>query len=221
MRVVLLGPPGVGKGTQGRQLAAKRGWALISTGEMLRDAVARRTPLGIEAGRKMDAGELVPDEVMIGLVRERTGEPDASRGFVLDGFPRTVPQADALEAMLRERGQRVDAVLSLTSGEAELVKRLSARRECPVCKRAYNLVSAPPRDGRHCDDHPATELVQRADDAAETVMRRLDVYRLQTEPLIAYYRERGRLIEVPGEGSVEEIGRALQRALNGAMAGSG
>lgn len=221
MRVVLLGPPGVGKGTQGRQLAAARGWALISTGEMLRDAFARRTPLGIEAARRMDAGELVPDDVMIALVRERTGEKDASSGFVLDGFPRTVPQADALEAMLRERGQRVDAVLSLTSSEAELVRRLSARRECPVCKRAYNLVSAPPRDGRHCDDHPATELVLRADDAAETVKRRLDVYRVQTEPLIAYYRERGRLIEVSGEGTVQEIGGSLQRALNGAMARSG
>ena len=216
MRVVLLGPPGVGKGTQGRQLAAARGWALISTGEMLRDAVARRTPLGIEAGRRMDRGELVPDDVMIGLVRERTAERDASNGFVLDGFPRTVPQADALETMLGERGQRVDVVLSLTSSEDELVRRLSARRECPVCKRAYNLVSAPPRDGRHCDDHPGTELVQRADDAPETVKRRLDVYRRQTEPLIAYYKGRGRLREVAGEGSVEDIGRTLQSALNGA-----
>ena len=121
MRLVLLGPPGVGKGTQGRRLAAERGWALISTGEMLREAVARRTPLGIEAGRRIEAGELVPDDVMIGLVRDRIAEPDAARGFVLDGFPRTVPQADALEHALNERGQSMNVVLYLTSPESELV----------------------------------------------------------------------------------------------------
>ena len=216
MRLVLLGPPGVGKGTQGRRLAAERGWALISTGEMLREAVAHRTPLGIEAGRRIDAGELVPDDVMIGLVRDRIAEPDAARGFVLDGFPRTVPQADALEHVLGERGQSMNVVLYLTSPESELVARLAARRECPIDKRAYNLVTAPPKDGVHCDDHPGVELVQRADDAPETVRRRLDVYRRQTAPLIAYYRDRGTLKDVPGDGSMDEVYRALTRALNGA-----
>ena len=176
VRVVLLGPPGVGKGTQGRRLAAERGWALISTGEMLREAAARRTPLGIEAQRLMDAGQLVGDEVMIGLVKERSGRPNAAAGFILDGFPRTVPQAEALDAMLHERGQSLDATVSLAAPEAELARRLSARRECPSCKRAYNLVSAPPRDGRHCDDHPGSELCRRADDSPETVKRRLEVY---------------------------------------------
>ena len=213
VRVVLLGPPGVGKGTQGRRLAADHRWALISTGEILRDAVRRGTSLGREAQHRMDAGLLVPDEVMIGLVRERSGEGDASSGFVLDGFPRTVPQADALDSMLQGRAQRLDAVIALAAPEDELVRRLSARRECPVCKRAYNLVSAPPTDGVHCDDHPGAALVQRADDTEETVRRRLEVYRNQTAPLIDYYGGQGRLREVPGLGSTEEVYRALTKAL--------
>lgn len=211
--MVLLGPPGVGKGTQGRRLATERGWALISTGEILREAVTRRGPLGIEAQKRMDAGLLVPDGVMIGLVKERSARSDAARGFVLDGFPRTVPQADALDAMLAERGERLDAAVSLAAPEDELVRRMSARRECPVCKRAYNLVSAPPRDGTHCDDHPEAELRQRADDAAETVRRRLEVYQRETAPLLEYYRARARLREVPGLGTMDEVYRSLTRAL--------
>ncbi len=213
MRVVLLGPPGVGKGTQGRRLATEKGWALISTGEMLREAVARDTPLGREAGRMMAGGELVRDDVMIGLVRERSLQDDARDGFVLDGFPRTVPQADALDAMLAERSQRLDVAMVLCAPEAELVRRLSGRLECPVCKRAYNRSDARPRDGRHCDDHPGVELRQREDDTAETVRKRLEVYRLQTAPLIDYYRRSGRLEEVEGLGSVDEVYRAMQRAL--------
>jgi len=150
---------------------------------------------------------------MIGLVRDRIAEPDAARGFVLDGFPRTVPQAEALDGLLESRGLRLDAVVSLTAHESELVRRLSARRECPVCKRAYNLVSAPPRDGRHCDDHPETALVHRADDEETTIRKRLEVYREQTEPLIGYYRGRGRLTEVPGIGPMDEVSRELSRAL--------
>jgi adenylate kinase len=214
VRVVLLGPPGVGKGTQGRRLANEHHWALISTGEILRDAVSRKTPLGIEAQRKMDAGLLVPDDVMIGLVQERSGGHDAEEGFVLDGFPRTVPQADALDSMLQGRAQRLDKVLGLDAPENELVQRLAARRECPVCKRAYNLVTAPPRDGAHCDDHPNTALVQRADDAEETVRKRLEVYRRQTAPLLDYYRGQGRLREVAGMGSENEVYEALVRALD-------
>jgi adenylate kinase len=206
----------VGKGTQGRRLASEHGWALISTGEILRDAVARRTPLGIEAQRRMDAGLLVPDEVMIGLVRERIAEPDAATGFVLDGFPRTVPQAEALDRLLEGRGERVSAAVSLTAPEAELVRRLSARRECPTCKRSYNLVSAAPRDGSHCDDHPGVALVQRADDREETVRKRLEVYRAQTEPLIGHYRGQGRLVEVPGIGAMDEVFRGLRQAIGAA-----
>jgi len=213
VRIVLLGPPGVGKGTQGRRLAAERGWALISTGEILRDAVARGTPLGLEAKRVMDQGGLVSDDVMIGLVRERTAQPDAADGFVLDGFPRTVPQAEALDAMLAERGARVDGALSLDAAEEELVRRLGDRRECPRCKRAYNMDSAAPRDGLHCDDHPAVELVHRADDAPETIRKRLEVYRRQTAPLIGWYRSRGRLLEVVGLGTMDEVYRGVTRAL--------
>lgn len=213
VRVVLLGPPGVGKGTQGRRLSSGHGWALISTGEMLREAAATGTPFGIEVKRIVDTGQLVGDEVMIELVKERTRRPDAATGFVLDGFPRTVPQADALDVMLDGRGQVLDAVVSLEAPEAELVRRVSARRECPVCKRAYNLISAPPRDGRHCDDHPTAELLQRADDAPETVQRRLQVYARQTAPLLEYYRSRSRLRPVPGLGSMDEVYGSMTRAL--------
>jgi adenylate kinase len=215
VKVVLLGPPGVGKGTQGRRLAEERGWALISTGEMLREAVRRGSPVGLEARRQMDAGMLVNDETMIRLVRERVAEPDATRGFVLDGFPRTVPQADALDALLAGRDGKLDVVLSLTATEEELVKRLSARRECPVCKRAYNLESAPPRDGRHCDDHPGVELIQRADDRPETIRKRFAVYREQTAPLIDYYRRSGRLLEVRGVGTMDEVFRSVRARLEG------
>lgn len=213
MRLVLLGPPGVGKGTQGRRLAAEKGWALISTGEILRDAVARKTALGIEAGRQMDQGYLVADDVMIGLVKERSAADDARAGFVLDGFPRTVAQADALDTMLDARGQALDRVLGLTAPEAELVRRLTGRLECPVCKRAYHRDSAPPRDGRHCDDHPGAALIQRVDDAEPTVRKRLDVYRAQTAPLIDYYQRDGRLREVPGLGTPNEVYDRMKQAL--------
>jgi adenylate kinase len=186
---------------------------------MLRDAVVRQTPVGIEAGRLMDAGFLVGDDVMVGLVRDRTAQADATRGVVLDGFPRTVPQAEALDAMLAQRGQNVDAVVLLTAPQSELVRRLSARRECPVCKRAYNLVSAPPRSDERCDDHSDTKLIQRADDEESTVGKRLEVYRAQTEPLVAHYRARGRLIEVPGAGRPDEVYDALKQAINVAVGG--
>jgi len=213
MKVVLLGPPGVGKGTQGRRLAMSRGWALISTGEMLRDAVVRQTQVGMQAKRVMDSGHLVPDEVMVGLVRERTLEKDAREGFVLDGFPRTVPQAQALDGLLAERSQAVDRAVLLTAPDEELVRRLSSRWECPVCRRVYNALSAPSRDGLHCDDHPGTELRQRADDTEATVRERLQVYRVQTAPLVDFYRGQGRLKDVRGTGPVEEVYAALERAV--------
>lgn len=213
MRVILLGPPGVGKGTQGRRLATERGQALISTGDMLRDAVARQTPLGVQAKKLMDAGSLVPDDVIVGLVRERTLEPDALAGFVLDGFPRTVPQAEALDAMLAERSLKIDAAVLLTAPDEELVRRLSSRWECPECRRVFNTMTAPSKDGRHCDDHPATELRQRADDTEATVRKRLEVYRNQTAPLVGWYRDQGKLKEVQGTGPLDDVYGALTRAV--------
>ena len=221
MRLVLLGPPGAGKGTQGRRLAAGRGWALISTGEMLREAAARGTALGLEARRQMDAGLLVADEVMIGVVRERTAQPDACGGFVLDGFPRTVPQAEALDALMAERSQRLDAVVCLAAPEEELVARLTGRLECPVCQRAYHRVNAPPRDGVHCDDHVTVALLQRADDTEATVRRRLEVYRRQTAPLQDWYGRDGRLIEVLGVGSVDEVQDRMRQALDARQPAAG
>ncbi len=213
MRVVLLGPPGVGKGTQGRRLAEERHAALISTGDMLRDAVAKRTPLGRQAKQVMDEGRLVPDDVIVGLVRERSLEDDAKDGFVLDGFPRTVPQAVALDAMLAERELRLDRAVLLTAPDEELVRRLSGRWECPVCRRVYNALTAPSKDGRHCDDHLETELRQRADDAEATVRTRLQVYREQTAPLVEFYRCTGRLSEVKGTGPLDEVHAALAGAV--------
>jgi len=210
-----MGPPGVGKGTQGRRLATERGWALISTGEMLRDAVARRTALGIEAKRLMDQGLLVPDDVIIGLVRERTLERDAHGGFVLDGFPRTVPQADALGAMLAERSHKLDMAVLLAAPDEELVRRLGSRWECPECRRVFNALSAPSKDGRHCDDHPTAVLRVRADDDGETVRTRLVVYREQTAPLIEYYRAQDNLREVQGTGPLDAVYAALIRAVAG------
>ncbi|MBK7368028.1 MAG: adenylate kinase [Candidatus Eisenbacteria bacterium] len=213
MRVILLGPPGVGKGTQGRRLATDRGQALISTGDMLRDAVARQTPLGVQAKKLMDAGSLVPDDVIVGLVRERTLEQDALSGFVLDGFPRTVPQAEALDAMLAERSLKIDATVLLTAPDEELVRRLSSRWECPECRRVFNTLTAPSKDGSHCDDHPATELRQRVDDTEATVRKRLEVYRNQTAPLVGWYRERNKLKEVQGTGPLDDVYGALTRAV--------
>jgi adenylate kinase len=183
---------------------------------MLREAAAAGTALGREAGRLMASGELVGDDVMIGLVRERSLQDDAREGFVLDGFPRTVPQADALDGMLAERSQRLDVALLLSAPEAELVRRLAGRLECPVCKRTYNRQDARPRNGRHCDDHPEAVLRPREDDTAETVRKRLEVYRVQTAPLIDYYRRSGRLREIDGVGSFDEVHQALRAALSGA-----
>jgi adenylate kinase len=210
----MLGAPGVGKGTQGRQppsLRALDGCALISTGEILREAVAGGTPLGLEARRQMDSGQLVDDDVMIGLVRERTSEPDTRNGFVLDGFPRTVPQAEALDAMLAEREQGIEAVLYLAVSEDELVRRLNGRRECPVCKRAFNPEGAPARDGLHCDDHPAVELRSRPDDSEEVVRHRFAEFWAKTAPLVDYYTVTGRLRPVAGTGTVDGVFEALRR----------
>lgn len=211
-RVIFLGAPGAGKGTQARRLAAGSGVPQVATGDMLREAVAEGTPLGREAKRYMDQGALVPDEVVIGLVDERLSRPDAGPGYVLDGFPRTVAQAEALDALLRRLGQDLDRVVFFDVSRDELLRRLTGRRICRRCGTAFHLVSAPPKAEGRCDQCGG-ELYQRDDDAEHTVGRRLDVYETQTAPLLDHYRKRGLLVRVVGEGPVDRVAAAIQKAV--------
>ncbi len=211
MRVAFLGPPGAGKGTQARELAQEWGVPHIATGDMLREAVAAGTPLGAEAKRHMDAGALVPDDVIIGAMAERMGKPDAKRGFLFDGFPRTIAQAEALSVLLENLGQPLERVVFFEVSEAELLRRLTGRRVCRGCGATYHLVSAPPARPGVCD-RCGGELYQRADDSEATVRKRLQVYATQTAPLLDYYRERHLLATVSGEGAIETIRAALRRA---------
>ena len=211
-RIVFLGAPGAGKGTQARRLAAESGVPQVATGDMLREASAAGTPLGREAKRYMDSGALVPDEVVIGLVDERLAQPDAASGYVLDGFPRTVAQAEALDALLHRRGQDLDRVIFFDVSRDELLRRLTGRRICRRCGAAFHLVSAPPKVAGVCDQCGG-ELYQREDDAEGTVGRRLDVYQTQTAPLLDYYKRRGLLVRVPGEGPVAQVAGAIKKAV--------
>ncbi|HEY7868563.1 MAG TPA: adenylate kinase [Methylomirabilota bacterium] len=211
-RVIFLGAPGAGKGTQARRLAAEAGVPQVATGDMLREAVAAGAPLGLEAKRYMDQGALVPDEVVIGLVDERLSRPDARSGYVLDGFPRTVAQAEALDGLLRRRGQGLDRVVFFDVAREELLRRLTGRRICRRCGSTFHLVSAPPKTPGRCDQCGG-ELYQREDDAEGTVGHRLDVYHTQTAPLLDYYRARGLLARVAGEGPVEGVAAAIRRAV--------
>lgn len=204
MRIMLLGPPGAGKGTQAVRVAAALAVPHISTGDILRENVRRGTALGREARRFMDAGELVPDDVIIGMVGDRLAEPDADRGFVLDGFPRTVPQARALEALLVEREAQLGLVLRLAVDPAEVVERLSGRRTCDRCGAISHIRLQPPREPGRCDDC-GDVLVQRDDDREDVVLNRLDVYRTQTEPLEAFYWERGLLRDVDAVGDIDAV----------------
>ena len=213
LRVIFLGPPGAGKGTQAQALAREWGVPHVATGDMLREAVAARTPLGLEAKRHMDSGGLVPDEVVIGLVGERLAQPDAKAGVVLDGFPRTVAQAEALDALFARTGLSLDRVVYFNVSRDELLRRLTGRRVCRACGRTYHLVSAPPKVADKCDACGG-ELYQRVDDSEATVATRLDVYQKQTSPLLDYYRGRNLLAEVAGEGSVAEVAEAIRKATN-------
>jgi len=212
VRVVFLGPPGAGKGTQARELAREAGVAHIATGDMLREAAAAGTPLGLETKRFMDTGALVPDDVIIGLIADRLRAPDAAVGFILDGFPRTIAQAEALERLLKDLGQDLDRVVFFGVAEAELLRRLTARRVCRACGTPFNVVSAPPKQPGRCD-RCGGELAQRDDDTEATVKHRLRVYAAQTAPLLAYYRNRGLLVSVSGEGAIETIRRVIRDAI--------
>lgn len=211
MRLIFLGPPGAGKGTQARDLAREWNGAHIATGDMLRDAVAAGTPLGVVAKRYMDQGALVPDDVMIGLIAERLAQPDAAGGFLLDGFPRTIGQAEALERLLKGLDVALDGVVYFDVSEPELVRRLTGRRVCRACGHSFHVASNPPRREGVCDACGG-ELYQRVDDTESTVRHRLDVYGRQTSPLLDFYRGRGLLTTVPGEGRIEDVRAAIRKS---------
>jgi len=204
MRVVLLGPPGAGKGTQARALEARLGCPHISTGDMLRAHVQQGTALGAQARPYMDVGELVPDSLILSMVEERLRQPDATNGFLLDGFPRTREQAIALDQLLARIGPELEAVIHLEVPPAELVRRLSGRRTCPRCARIYHVDTMPPKAPGRCDQC-GEALMQRDDETPEVIRRRFEVYSGETEPVIAYYRESGRLHAVDGTTGVTNV----------------
>jgi adenylate kinase len=213
MRLIFLGPPGVGKGTQAQRLAAEEGIPQVSTGEILRHAVKQGTPLGKQAQGFMDTGKLVPDEVVIGIIRERVSGAECTRGYILDGFPRTMAQAEALDQMLRKNGgPGIDHVVSFEVPHADLIRRLSGRRSCPACQAVYHLEHAPPKREGRCDTCGGA-LVQRDDDKPETVEARLAVYERQTRPLIEYYETRGLLRRVDAAASIDQVYGRLRTAV--------
>jgi len=204
MRMVLVGPPGAGKGTQAQFVAAHLAVPQISTGDIFRSNVSQGTPLGKQAKEYMDAGDLVPDEVTIAMVRDRLAEPDANRGFLLDGFPRNVPQAIELDDILAEMGTKLDVVVELIVDDDEVVRRLSGRRTCRNCGHIWHVDFDPPSKEGVCDNCSG-ELFQRDDDKPATIRHRLEVYAEQTAPLVGYYGERGILVGVDATGPVDDV----------------
>jgi adenylate kinase len=204
MKLILLGPPGAGKGTQAKMLTEEFSIPQISTGDILRAAVKDGTPMGRKAKEFMDAGGLVPDDVVVGIVRDRLQEADCDQGFILDGFPRTVAQADALQTSLQEMGKELDRVISLSVDAEALVERLTGRRTCKQCGRGYHVKFDPPRAGGICDACGGA-LFQRDDDQEETIRKRLQVYEEQTAPLISYYRQAGVLMELDGMQPIVQV----------------
>ena len=209
MRLVLLGAPGSGKGTQAQRLRDQKGIPQVSSGDLLRDAVARGTELGLRAKAAMDAGELVTDDIVLGLIRERLVRPDAQAGFILDGYPRNVAQADALERLLGELGQPIDSVVLMKVDEKALFMRLTGRRTCPACGKVFNVYSSPSDKGDRCDNPShgadAPVLKQRDDDKEEVIENRLKVYAAQTSPLIEHYKARGLLKVVNADQPVDRV----------------
>src|SRR5215472_2396331 len=216
MRIVLLGAPGSGKGTQAHRLAERSGIPQISTGDLLRAAVARGTPLGLQAKAVMESGGLVDDALVLGMIRERLAEPDARAGFILDGFPRNLVQAAALDGLLAELRQPLDAVVQLEVDPAELVRRISGRRSCADCGRVFNVLTSPPPSGAAaiCPKTGAPHrLIQRPDDNEATVAERLRVYEEKTRPLIAFYQSRSLLRVIDAEGGLDAVTQRLAQAL--------
>jgi adenylate kinase len=204
MRIILMGPPGAGKGTQAEKLTQKLAVPHISTGDMFRKAIKEETELGKQAKSFMDQGKLVPDEVTIGIVKERLAEPDCQKGFLLDGFPRTVAQADALNGILEEMNVALDAVINITVFREILIERLTGRRVCKSCGATYHIIFNPTKNDGICDKCGG-ELYQRNDDKLETVGNRLDVYEAQTSPLIEYYEKKGLLKNIDGSQPMDVV----------------
>ncbi len=208
MKIIMLGAPGAGKGTQAEIISKKLGIPTISTGNILRAAVKAGTPVGLQAKSYMDAGKLVPDDVIIGILAEALKGPECAKGYILDGVPRTIPQAEAME----QQGVDIDVALDLAVADEDIVARMGGRRVCPVCGATYHIVNAPPAQEGVCDKCGA-DLIIRADDAPETVKDRLRTYHEQTEPLLAFYKERGKLKTVHNKPSIEENTAEIMKAL--------
>jgi adenylate kinase len=213
MNIILLGPPGAGKGTQARLLEEKRGMIQIATGDMLRAAVKRGEPIGLEAKKIMEAGKLVPDDLMIRLIQGRIAQPDCNKGFILDGFPRTVPQAEALDKMLAEHDCKLDAVIELKVDEEELIKRVAGRFSCAKCGAGYHDTFKPTKQLKVCDECGGTEFIRRPDDNPETMKTRLKTYKEQTAPILPYYRAKGLLKTIDGMASMEQVRDGIESIL--------
>ena len=213
MYIILLGAPGAGKGTQAVTMAQQLGLAHIASGDLFREAQSKGTELGLLAKSYMEKGQLVPDEVTVKMVLERLAAPDCAKGAILDGFPRTLEQARALEDALMQQGKQIDKVLYMVVSNEELLRRLSGRWICRKCQTPYHTITSPPRTPGVCDRCDG-ELYQRADDTEETARKRLEVYFAQTTPLIDYYQKEGKLIEIDGEQSIEAVGAEMIAALN-------
>lgn len=214
MNLILLGPPGAGKGTQAKLLIKKYGIPQISTGDILRAAVKDQTPMGVKAKGFMDAGALVPDEVVVGIISERLNLSDCANGFILDGFPRTVAQADALAKVLSGLGRSIDHVVSIVVDKEELLGRITGRRTCRNCGKGFHISFDPPKTPGICDECSG-ELYQRDDDREDTMRKRLEVYEQQTSPLVEYYKKESLLRPVQGVGSIEEIQQSVLSILKG------
>ena len=212
MNIILLGPPGSGKGTQAKLIEERCGIPQISTGDMLRKAVEDKTELGIRAKNYMDSGALVPDELVIMITEERLKAEDCRDGFILDGFPRTVPQAEALDEVLNKMNKKIDNALNIEVKEDDIIRRMSGRRICKGCGASYHIIFNPPNEENICD-LCGKELYQRDDDKEETVRNRLKVYKDQTEPLVNYYREMDVLRSIDGGRKIEEISQIIEEIL--------